>query len=47
VRGLRADPIRLEGYGIAARDRAQVRHSWSRVARETADVYASVTAGAS
>jgi D-inositol-3-phosphate glycosyltransferase len=47
VRGLRADPIRLEGYGIAARDRAQVRHSWTRVARETANVYASVTAGAS
>ena len=47
VHGLRADPIRLEGYGIAARDRAQVRHSWTRVARETADVYASVAGGPS
>lgn len=39
VRQLLGDPLRLEGYGLAGRERAEFRHSWSRIATETAQVY--------
>ena len=39
IRRLLASPMLLEGYGIAAADRAQARYSWDRVARETVAVY--------
>jgi D-inositol-3-phosphate glycosyltransferase len=45
VRGLLADPIRLDGFGLAAADRAQVRHSWSRVGEEVARAYEHTLAG--
>ncbi|GAA3201069.1 glycosyltransferase [Actinocorallia longicatena] len=40
IRDLLADPVRREALGIAAADRARSRHSWDRIARETAAVYA-------
>jgi glycosyltransferase involved in cell wall biosynthesis len=39
VRHLLAAPMRLEGFGIAAADRAVARYSWDRIARETVAVY--------
>jgi glycosyltransferase involved in cell wall biosynthesis len=39
IRHLLASPMLLEGYGIAAADRASARYSWDRVARETLSVY--------
>jgi glycosyltransferase involved in cell wall biosynthesis len=39
IRHLLASPMLLEGYGIAAADRAQARYSWDRVGRETVAVY--------
>lgn len=39
VRRLLAAPMRLEGFGIAAADRAVARYSWDRIGRETAAVY--------
>lgn len=39
VRRLLATPLRLEGYGIAAADRARARYSWDRISRETLAVY--------
>jgi glycosyltransferase involved in cell wall biosynthesis len=39
IRRLLASPMLLEGFGIAAADRAQARYSWERVARETVAVY--------
>jgi glycosyltransferase involved in cell wall biosynthesis len=42
IRRLLASPMLLEGYGIAAADRACARYSWDRVARETVSVYESV-----
>jgi len=39
IRRLLANPMLLEGFGIAAADRAQARYSWERVARETVAVY--------
>ena len=39
IRRLLASPMLLEGYGIAASDRAQARYSWDRVGRETVTVY--------
>ena len=39
IRRLLASPMLLEGYGIAAADRARARYSWDRVARETVAVY--------
>ncbi|GAB3408587.1 glycosyltransferase family protein [Flindersiella endophytica] len=39
TRQLLRDPLRLEGYGLAGRERAEFRHSWSRIATETAQVY--------
>jgi glycosyltransferase involved in cell wall biosynthesis len=42
LRRLLADPVRREGYGIAAADRARARYSWSRIAADTEAVYAQV-----
>jgi glycosyltransferase involved in cell wall biosynthesis len=42
IRRLLASPMLLEGYGIAAADRACARYSWDRVGRETVSVYESV-----
>lgn len=42
LRELLADPIRLEGLGVAGRERVQVRYQWPWIAKETAEVYASV-----
>jgi glycosyltransferase involved in cell wall biosynthesis len=39
IRRLLASPMLLEGYGIAAADRARARYSWDRVGRETVSVY--------
>ncbi|HLI37140.1 MAG TPA: glycosyltransferase [Streptosporangiaceae bacterium] len=39
IRRLLASPMLLEGYGIAAADRARARYSWDRVSRETLAVY--------
>lgn len=39
VRSLLADPIRLEGFGLAAADRAKIRHSWPRVTDEVERTY--------
>ncbi|HLH59048.1 MAG TPA: glycosyltransferase [Streptosporangiaceae bacterium] len=39
IRRLLANPMLLEGYGIAAADRARARYSWDRVGRETVSVY--------
>jgi D-inositol-3-phosphate glycosyltransferase len=41
VRRLLANPMLLEAYGIAAADRASVRYSWERIARETEAAYVS------
>jgi glycosyltransferase involved in cell wall biosynthesis len=46
LRQLLADPIRREGYGLAGVDRARVRYSWDRVAKDTEHVYAGVLARA-
>ena len=43
IRHLLASPMLLEGYGIAAADRAQARYSWDRVGRETVSVYEHAT----
>ncbi|GAA1784132.1 MULTISPECIES: glycosyltransferase [Streptomonospora] len=42
IRMLLADPVTRESLGIAAADRAAVRYTWPRVARQTEDCYASV-----
>jgi D-inositol-3-phosphate glycosyltransferase len=39
IRQLLASPMLLQGYGIAAADRARARYSWERIGRETAAVY--------
>ncbi len=39
VRQLLASPMLLQGYGIAAADRARSRYSWDRIGRETLAVY--------
>jgi D-inositol-3-phosphate glycosyltransferase len=39
IRRLLASPMLVEGYGIAGADRARVRYSLDRVARETVAVY--------
>ena len=39
IRQLLASPMLLQGYGIAAADRASTRYSWERIARETLAVY--------
>jgi len=42
LRGLLADPIRREGYGLAGVDRARARYNWDRIAYDTDAVYAGV-----
>ena len=39
IRQLLASPMLLQGYGIAAADRARARYSWERIGRETLAVY--------
>lgn len=39
LRELLRDPIRLDGFGLAAADRARVRHAWSRVTDEVTRTY--------
>lgn len=39
LRTLLNDPIRREGMGMAGRDRALMRYSWTRVAGEIAQIY--------
>jgi glycosyltransferase involved in cell wall biosynthesis len=39
IRSLLEDPIRLEGYGLAAADRAKIRHSWPRVTDDMVRTY--------
>lgn len=39
IRELLHDPIRLDGFGLAAADRARVRHSWARVTDEVTRAY--------
>ena len=39
IRKLLANPMLLEGFGIAAADRAQARYSWERIGRETIALY--------
>jgi len=39
IRQLLASPMLLQGYGIAAADRARARYSWQRIGRETLAAY--------
>jgi glycosyltransferase involved in cell wall biosynthesis len=39
IRKLLANPMLLEGFGIASADRAQARYSWERIGRETIALY--------
>jgi glycosyltransferase involved in cell wall biosynthesis len=39
IRHLLATPMLLQGYGIAAADRARSRYSWDRIGRETLAAY--------
>jgi glycosyltransferase involved in cell wall biosynthesis len=39
LRGLLADPVRRQTYGVAGRDRASSRYSWDRVAMDTLRIY--------
>lgn len=39
IRGLLEDPIRLEGFGLAAADRAKIRYSWPRITEEMVRTY--------
>jgi glycosyltransferase involved in cell wall biosynthesis len=39
IRSLLEDPIRLEGFGLAAADRAIIRHSWGRITEEMVRTY--------
>jgi glycosyltransferase involved in cell wall biosynthesis len=39
LRGLLADPVRRQTYGVAGRDRAASRYTWDRVATDTLRVY--------
>jgi D-inositol-3-phosphate glycosyltransferase len=45
IRELLASPILLEGYGIAAADRARARYSWERIGLETVAAYERSVAG--
>jgi glycosyltransferase involved in cell wall biosynthesis len=42
IRQLLANPMLLEGYGIAAASRARDRFSWERISQETLTVYATL-----
>lgn len=44
VRDLLDDPVRLEGFGLAAVERAQIWHSWDRVGQALAETYEMVLA---
>jgi glycosyltransferase involved in cell wall biosynthesis len=39
IRTLLASPMLLEGFGIAAVDRARARYSWNRIGQETLAIY--------
>ncbi len=39
IRALLASPMLLEGFGIAAVDRARARYSWDRIGQETLAIY--------
>ena len=39
IRQVLGSPMLLQGYGIAAADRARARYSWDRIGRETLAVY--------
>jgi glycosyltransferase involved in cell wall biosynthesis len=39
IRTLLATPMLLEGFGIAAVDRARARYSWDRIGQETLAIY--------
>jgi D-inositol-3-phosphate glycosyltransferase len=39
IRRLLANPMLLEGYGLAAADRARSRYSWERIGQETVAAY--------
>jgi glycosyltransferase involved in cell wall biosynthesis len=39
IRALLASPMLLEGFGIAAVDRARSRYSWDRISQETLAIY--------
>lgn len=39
LRDLLRDPVRRDGYGLAAAERARVRYGWDRVAEETERAY--------
>ncbi len=39
IRTLLASPMLLEGFGIAAVDRARARYSWDRIGQETLAIY--------
>jgi glycosyltransferase involved in cell wall biosynthesis len=39
IRQLLSSPMLLEGFGIAAADRARSRYSWERVGQETVAAY--------
>lgn len=43
IRRLLASPMLLDGYGIAAADRARARYGWERVGQETVAAYAAAT----
>jgi glycosyltransferase involved in cell wall biosynthesis len=45
IRRLLESPMLLEGYGIAAADRARARYSWDRVGRETLAAYQGTVRG--
>jgi glycosyltransferase involved in cell wall biosynthesis len=42
LRHLLADPVRLQGYGLAGNDRVHARYTWERVALDTEAVYRGV-----
>ena len=44
LRGLLADPVRRESYGMAGVERARARFNWDRIAQDTEAVYAEVRA---
>lgn len=39
LRELLQDPVRLDGFGLAATDRARVRHGWNRITGEISGAY--------
>jgi len=42
LRRLLADPVRLQGFGLAGSDRVHARYTWERVAFDTESVYGAV-----